>query len=142
MSFRQRILLSCLAVPAMTALTAGSAWTQAPVRPTFPTRIGWLTLDGYYSHYRLDASRKTAVDMTGLGARLMWHPSIGSEDASPIPPRAALGLFVEHAPEQRLGFTLLHAGVQGDLSVMASPLYGRVEPLLSLSIGALRTGTI
>lgn len=58
--------------------------------------------------------------------------------SSLVPQRAAVGLFAEYTSGRDGNMTMLHTGVQGDLELLDAPLWGRVEPIASLSAGGLR----
>jgi hypothetical protein len=135
----RRVLLAGLVLPVLGALVGGTAQAQDPAPYTLDPGASF---EGYYTHFRLDARGGDWKSANGFGGRLMWHPGGRETRASWLAPRIGLGAFAEYAPEQDPGFTLLHAGVQGDLSLVDTPLFGRVEPMLGLGVGALRTSGI
>jgi hypothetical protein len=120
------------------ALVAATARAQSPAPITLDNRASF---EGYYAHYRLDA-RGDATRANGFGGRLMWYPGSGEPRAAWLAPRIGLGAFAEYAPEQEAGFTLLHAGLQGDVSLLPRPLFGRIDPMVGLGVGALRTNGV
>jgi len=128
----RRVRVVAVAVPAFMALAA-----TAPAQTT-PTTAGPFTVDGYYSRYELDGLGDDRVGMNGIGARLMWYPT-ASATTSDDSPFVSLGLFAEYAPAQDVGFSMVHAGLQGDLNLVRTPLYNRVVPILSLGAGVLKT---
>ena len=137
MTLAHRIRAFALAIFAVTAFVAGTAKAQS-----IPSTVGQFAVDGYYSYYRLDAVGNDAVGMNGLGARVMWYPwrgTVSSDDAARFQSRVGLGLFGEYAPAQDRGFSMLHTGVQGDVSLLSTPLLGHVSPVASLGLGVLRT---
>jgi hypothetical protein len=138
MTLNSRILRSVFIAPAVVGIFASApAQAQVPyvLKPLTPkTRV---TFDGYYAHFRLDARGDDRIGMDGMGARIMWRPTMMADDTPILPSRIAFGLFAEYAPEQATGFSVAHAGLQGDLHVLESPLYGRVIPVVSLGAGAL-----
>jgi hypothetical protein len=121
---------------AAASLFATPAAAQSRVVPA--VRPKPALFEGYYTHYNFDRS-DGRVGMNGIGARLMWNPIRADYGATTLPARFSIGLFGEWAPSQDKGFSVGHFGVQSDLSVVRSPLFGRVLPVLSLSAGALRT---
>lgn len=138
MTLSYRILRSAFVVPAVVgALASTPAEAQIPyvLKPLTPRAR--VQFDGYYAHFRLDARGDDRIGMDAMGARLMWRPTMMAEDTPLLPSRMAFGLFAEYAPEQSSGFYVVHAGFQGDLNVLESPLYGRVIPVASLGAGAL-----
>ena len=142
MMHTHRVLLSRLVLPVLGALVAATA--QAQQSPAPLAIDGGATFEGYYTHYRLD-SRGERTRADGFGGRLMWYPGHrgrAEPRAAWLAPRVGLGAFAEYASEHEAGFTLLHAGVQGDVSLLPRPLFGRFEPMLALGIGALRTSGV
>jgi len=137
----RRLLATSLTTAFVSALAASGLHAQAPTRePAWGN--GHFTVEGFYSQYRLDGrsgSDRTTVD--GVGGRLMWQlPAFMSADDYTLSrPRAALGAFAVYTPEQNVGFTTWHVGTQADFLPLATPLFGRVDPLVSLGAGALRT---
>ncbi|HJU74155.1 MAG TPA: hypothetical protein VJ717_10445 [Gemmatimonadaceae bacterium] len=97
------------------------------------------TIEGYYTHYRLDTSGDDRLGMHGLGGRLMWNGSLRFAGLESLPSRTAIGVFAEYAPSQDRGFSIVHAGAQGDVRLASSPLFGRLTPIASLAAGALWT---
>ena len=137
MTLTHRIRVFALAVFAVAAFVAGTAKAQST-----PSAVGSFAVDGYYSHYRLDAVGNDGVGMDGLGARLMWYPwrrTVSSDEAARFQSRVGLGLFGEYAPAQDRGFSMVHTGVQGDVSLLSTPLFGHFSPVASLGLGVLRT---
>lgn len=136
----RRVLLAGLVLPVLGALVGGTAQAQEESTP-FTMGRG-ASFEGYYTHFRLDARGGDWKSANGFGGRLMWYPGGRQTQAAWQAPRLGLGAFAEYAPEQDPGFTLLHAGVQGDLRLVDTPLFGRVEPMLGLGVGALRTNGV
>jgi hypothetical protein len=137
MTLTTRVVLSSVML-AVAAALAPTAQAQVPgttavavIRPE-PGRL----IEGYYAHYRF-ALPGDRVGMNGIGARLMWNPARADYGSTALPSRFALGLFGEYVPEQDKGFSVGHVGVQGDMNVFRTPLYGRVSPVLSLGAGML-----
>ena len=136
MTLSTRVVISSLMLAfASSFATPAEAQTMSVsvIRPE-PGRM----LEGYYSHYRF-STPSDRVGMDGIGARLMWNPARADYGATALPSRFAVGMFGEYAPEQDKGFSVGHVGVQGDMSVFRSPLYGRISPVLSLGAGMLWT---
>ena len=135
MTLCSRVVLSSVLVAAA-SLFATPVAAQTPVVPAVGPKPALF--EGYYTHYRF-ARSDGRVGMNGIGARLMWNPIRADYGATTLPSRFAIGLFGEWAPNQDKGFSVGHVGVQGDVRIVRSPLFGRVSPVLSLSAGALRT---
>ena len=103
-----------------------------------PARPG-RTVDGYYAHYRLDTPGDR-IGVSGVGARFMWSPARADYGVTALPSRFAVGLFGEYVPNQEgRSFSLGHAGVTGDVNVLRTPLFGRIQPVASLGAGVLWT---
>ena len=136
MTPRTRVMLSSLVLALASVIgTAAQAQTMSAsvIRPDSHGIV-----EGYYSHYRFDTPGDRTA-MNGLGARLMWRPAARDYSTTSLTSRFALGLFGEYAPEQDEGFSVGHVGLQGDLNVLETPLYGRVSPVVSLGAGVLWT---
>jgi hypothetical protein len=105
-------------------------WTGAPQS----------AVEGFYTQYRLDTGGNgDAVEVDGVGARLMWTPA-SPTGANDLVSRSALGLFATFTPEQAgHRFSTFHAGAAMDVRPLAMPLFGRVDPILSLGAGLFRT---
>lgn len=96
-------------------------------------------LEGLYTQYRLDTDGGDRVVVDGVGARVMWSPAADA-GRNDLASRSALGVFATYTPQQRaLGFSTLHAGATMDLVPLPTPLFGRVDPVLSLGAGIFRT---
>jgi hypothetical protein len=142
----RRVLRGGLVVPVVAALALSPAEAQVTTSWTNPGtgsfEVPWfgskpVAFEGYYTHYRLDADGEDRFGMNGVGARLMWRPAPG--DSLSSMPRLGLGLFGEYAPASDLGFSLVHLGVQGDLTLVPEPWFGRLMPVVSLGAGLLRS---
>jgi hypothetical protein len=145
---RNRILLTCLVSAALTALPSTTAAAQLRTRhpgrfldvaSPYPASGGGMTFEAFYSHYRL-AGRDRRIGADGLGGRLLWQPmSALGMDSTRLAARTSLGAFAVYTPAQRLGFSTLHVGAEADVRPLGAPLFGRVDPILSLGAGAFRT---
>lgn len=113
-------LASCTALPIPVA-------AQTPARP--------VMLEPYVSRARL---APTVVGertrLSGAGARLLYRaPERLGRD------RVLVGGYLTYAPADDRGVTTSQVGALVDLSLGGRPVAGRVEPLLSLGVGAFRT---
>jgi hypothetical protein len=125
----------CAAPPAPSAAQL-PATEPAPAPAPTP-----LLLEQYLSRAQLDPAITGApARVGGAGARLL-RPLAAHDDgaAAPTASRLAVGAFATYARRGDPGLTAWHYGAQADLRLGARPLGGRVEPLLSLGVGALRT---
>ena len=134
-----RILRSGLVAVAVTVAAAGDIQAQRVAPQETSPWSGPLTVEGYYTHYRLDAAGDDRFGMNGIGGRLMWSGALRVAGVESLPSRAAVGIFAEYAPTQDRGFSILHAGAQGDIRLTSTPLFERVTPIASLAAGALWT---
>lgn len=138
MTLMNRILRTSIVVPAVAGILASepahaqTPYVLKPLKPAVP-----VTFDGYYAHFRLDSQGNSRIGMDGMGARIMWRPSMEVDDTPILPSRFAFGMFAEYAPEQSTGFYVAHAGLQSDYNLLASPLFGRVIPVAAIGAGAL-----
>lgn len=125
--------LSCAMLPipvAAQVTTPGAARlaTRAPV-----------TVEQYLSRARLDPTVAGApARLTGVGARVLWPVSRAGGGEATLSSRLAVGGFATYAPPggERVGAA--HYGLAADLRLRAAPIAGRIDPLVSLGIGALR----
>ncbi|HEX7240378.1 MAG TPA: hypothetical protein VF263_08945 [Longimicrobiaceae bacterium] len=76
------------------------------------------------------------TDLDGVGGRILW--SLARRDAPPLVSRMTLGGYVVHTPEDTEDVEMWHYGVQADLRLPGPGLVPRVDPLLSLGVGAVR----
>jgi hypothetical protein len=136
MTLSSRVMLPSvmLAFATLIAPAAGAQTISASVVRPEPTRV----VEGYYSHYRFETPGDR-IGMDGIGARLMWNLTRAYDDGTFSPSRFAVGMFGEYAPDQDKDFSVGHVGVQGDMKLFPTPLYGRVSPVLSLGAGMLWT---
>jgi hypothetical protein len=103
--------------------------------PPEPGRV----VEGYYSHYSFDTPG-SRLGVNGMGARVMWNVARADYGATALPSRFAVGMFGEYAPNQEgRSFSLGHVGVEGDMNVLRTPIFGRVLPVASLGAGMLWT---
>jgi hypothetical protein len=133
--------LSAVLILAALALCAGSP-ASLPGQPTpRDTAPAHMLLEQYLSHATLDpAVAGAAARLGGAGARLLrpLHAAHEDDDSS-IRRRLALGGFATYARPNDGGLTTWHYGALADLRLLDRPIAGRVEPLVSLGVGAFRT---
>jgi hypothetical protein len=72
-----------------------------------------------------------------VGARLMW-PLAPLSTSSPLLTRASLGGYFVHSPDDEEWTRSWRYGAQADVRVTRLPVAGRVDPLVSLGVGASR----
>lgn len=76
----------------------------------------------------------TASELDGVGGRVLWP----LRASGPLLSRMAVGGYLTHAQEAGEDPDMWHYGVQADLRLTRSPLLGRLDPLVSLGVGAVR----
>lgn len=137
MTLSTRVMLSSfvLAFAGLGTPAAAQTSSASPIEPE-----SHRVVEAYYSHYRFDVPGDR-LGMNGVGARLMWRPTT-TYTAPSLASRFAFGLFGEYVPDQDKGFAAGHVGVQGDLNVLPTPLFGRVSPVLSLGAGRFWTDRV
>lgn len=111
---------------------------SAQARPADPASNGGERYLDYFVSQWWTADRAERQS-AAVGGRVMW--ALPSPAVSPQLPlgRAYVGGYVMRLRHEEESREAWHYGTQADLSVSRSPLFGRVEPLVSLSVGALRT---
>jgi hypothetical protein len=108
---------------------------QQPVGGAAALRAGHY-LD-YFVHWQRDAEHAREA-VSGVGGRLMWQlPRAGSAPPSPLS-RAALGAYLIRIVPESDRDDVWHLGAQADIPLVRAPLARRVEPVVSLGVGALR----
>lgn len=130
----RRVLVAILSLAALGAAPAHVRAQQNPdpylVRSGEAARL----LDFFVARSRMELGSGT-TRLDGFGGRVMW-----SLAATPAPwgSRTWLGGYLVHTPQDQNDAAMWHYGVQTDLKVAPAPLAGRVDPLLSLGVGAVR----
>lgn len=127
--------LSLVAILAL-ALSAGAAPGAAAQAgdPYAPPRVeARPSFEYFVARNRLERGG-TASELDGVGGRVLWPLLAGG----PLLSRMAVGGYLSRAEEAGEEPDMWHYGVQADLRLTRSPLLGRVDPLLSLGVGAVR----
>ncbi|MBV9774846.1 MAG: hypothetical protein JO040_12910 [Gemmatimonadetes bacterium] len=133
----RNVLVVTLSLAALLGAAHAHAQTQPRQDPDpQPTRRtdGARALEYFVARNRMALGSGT-TKLDGFGGRMMW--SLASTTA-PLGSRAWLGGYVVHTPEDENDAAMWHYGVQTDLRVAREPLAGRVAPLVSLGVGAVR----
>lgn len=126
-------LVLTLSVAAAAAAVAPRAAAQAG-DPYAPPRAEFRPSFEYFvARSRLEQGG-VASRLDGVGGRVLWPLPAGG----PLLSRMAVGGYLTHAEEDGREPDMWHYGVQADLRLARSPLAGRVDPLLSLGVGAVR----
>jgi hypothetical protein len=159
----RHLLFICFAILSLSALTAtplgGQRSAYAPHLPAWsservPFTPAWgdgrVVVEGFYSRYQLDTrAGRDRLDADGIGGRLLWRLTPPADEAtaanaslaSRLASRTAVGAFAVYAPERHTGFTTWHVGAEADHQLLATPLFGRIDPIVSLGAGAFHTAT-
>jgi len=124
-------LVTILAVAAAAAAPDAGAQARDPYAP--PRVEARPSFEYFVARSRLERGG-TASRLDGVGGRVLWP--LGT--TGPLLSRMAVGGYLTHADEAGAEPDMWHYGVQADLRLSPSPLAGRVEPLLSLGVGAVR----
>src|SRR5687768_2767187 len=137
----RRALIACLAgapllAPALPLTAQLAPRYAAELDAAAPVRA----VEGFLTRYQLDTDRGSRLAVDGVGGRFVWTSRAALIDPASLAARTSVGVFGVFLPEQnRLGFSMLHAGAELGVRPLAAPLLARVEPTLSLGLGALRT---
>jgi hypothetical protein len=132
----RRIILGMLAL-GMTLIAPSALSGQVAARAA----VGGLAaerpeFDYFVSRYRDAGPSAESGGVGAVGARLMWP--LASLSGSPLLTRASLGGYVVHSPEDEELTRSWRYGAQADVRVTRLPVAGRVDPLVSLGVGASR----
>jgi hypothetical protein len=132
-------IVAALAAAAWTALPAAPAAAQVDGRGG-PPRFRY-SLEGYVSQYRLDQQLGTnKSSLGGFGLRLVYNRDTPDRESTTILDRADGSLFATYTTKQGSpDLSTLHVGLQTDFAILPTPLGGRLDPFVGLSIGVFRT---
>jgi hypothetical protein len=141
MLIRRTVYLAALGVTLGVSLVTPAA---AQPRASSARRGALPALDMDYTQIRFDAGDRK-LGASGVGARLMWQPfaTTDGSGASRLD-RTAVGLFATYTPEHTfasdVAFRSLGLGAELDLRPLAAPIASRVDPYVTLGLGAMHTG--
>lgn len=128
----KKMFVFALSVAALAGLAPLPLHAQLPDagehRPAESRRF----LDYFLSRNRLDQG----TELDGIGGRITWP--LAARGGAPLLERVSVGGYLVHTPEDAEEYEMLHYGVEADVRVSPQPLAGRVDPLLSLGVGAVR----
>ncbi len=116
-----------LAFP-IAAVLSCTLFSPANAQQAAPPRAGGGGSVEYFVACSRMALGGGRTDLDGVGGRILW----------PLVSRMALGGYVVHTPEDSEDVEMWHYGVQADLRLPGPGLVPRVDPLLSLGVGAVR----
>ncbi len=122
----------CVLASGFPASVSAQGFNAQELTPRLP-----VIIEGYFGQLRpAGAVENYTVDV--YGGRILWRLATDPID-NPILFRTFLGPFGEHLEVQSQGFSSLNLGAHADMRVLSAPLGGVIDPVLSLSAGALRT---
>ncbi|HEX2190775.1 MAG TPA: hypothetical protein VHG51_17840 [Longimicrobiaceae bacterium] len=127
-------MMRCLVVTlliAAPALLPAPAGAQAP--PELPRLETRPSFEYFVARNRLDRGG-AASELDGVGGRVLWP--LAAMD--PLLSRVAVGGYLVHSARDGEDPDMWHYGVQADLRLSRSAFAGRVDPLVSLGVGAVR----
>jgi hypothetical protein len=99
-----------------------------------------FTIEAFLTKYWLDDPDGGHFDVSGAGGRLMFNLGGSSETTNLWLRRPSIGVFAVVTPAED-DVQTLHAGVQFDARIFRGPLRGRIDPFVSLGLGAFRLRT-
>jgi hypothetical protein len=137
---RRTVYLAALGVTLGASLVtpaAAQSSTSTAGRRALPT------LETEYTRIRFDAGGRK-LSANGIGARLMWQPFATTDGPSSPLERTAVGVFATYTPEHTfssdVAFHSIGAGAALDVRPLAAPIASRLDPYVTLGLGALHTG--
>jgi hypothetical protein len=96
-----------------------------------------------YTRIRFNAGDRK-LSASGVGARLMWQPFATTGSGSSPLDRTAVGLFAVYTPEHTfasdVAFHSLGVGAALDVRPLTAPIASRLDPFVTLGLGAMHTG--
>ncbi|HEV2150363.1 MAG TPA: hypothetical protein VGR37_23390 [Longimicrobiaceae bacterium] len=123
-----------LAAP-VCALSPSPAEAQSRPLETRPRMEARPAFEYFVARNRLELGGG-AAELDGVGGRLLWP--VAGVSAAPLFSRTDLGGYLVHSPADGAEPEMWHYGVQADLRLGRAPLARRIDPLLSLGVGAVR----
>jgi hypothetical protein len=136
----RRALIACLAGAPLLDPASLSAQLAPRYAAELDAAAPVRAVEGFLTRYQLDTDRGSRLAVDGVGGRLAWTSAAALTDPASLAARTSVGVFGVFLPEQnRLGFSMLHAGAELGVRPLAAPLLARIEPTLSFGLGALRT---
>ncbi len=132
------ILTAASAATAVLVLPSGRASAQAEMQPG--ERSARYVVEGYAARSWIDNQIGAgSVRLGGFGVRV-----VGARDerrgSRTLADRTVGGAFATYTPKQGSpNVTTLHAGLESDVSLLARPLGGRLDPFFALALGLFRT---
>jgi hypothetical protein len=131
---RSSFALLLLVVPACigAAPPAGAQVFPPDARPRVDARPAF---EYFVARNRLELG-DGATDLSGVGARLLWP--LAGVSPTPLLARTDVGGYLVHSPRDGAEPEMWHYGVQADLRLTRGSVAGRIDPLVSLGLGAVR----
>jgi hypothetical protein len=129
---------------ALPVAVPGIAQAQFAIAPSGSAAWDRITIDAFMSRH--EANGLVASPLDGAGGRILF--ALGRSPAHgprPMAARTALGAFGLRTDQDAFPangaapLRTTHVGIQTDFRWLAQPAGGRLDPLVSLGIGAFRT---
>ena len=96
-----------------------------------------------YTQIRFDAGDRK-LGASGVGARVMWQPLATADGSSSLLDRTSVGAFATYTPEHTfssdIAFRSLGVGAALDVRPLSAPIASRLDPYVTLGLGAMHTG--
>ena len=134
-----RVRLAALA--ALVLAAPGTTGAQPAVLPRFGTTTtdGRLVVEGLLGQHRLTLEHGSRVRPAGYGGRVLWALGSRSDpERQTLAGRTSVGPFAIVTGREPSSPRVWHVGAHADFRVLSRPLGGRLDPLVSLSVGAFR----
>ena len=137
----KRAHVSALAAALVLSATSGEAHAQFSTPRYVDRTAGRLSLEAFITQYRLEGDRGgDRLAHHAIGGRIMWSLAPRTDPTrGTLATRTSLGGFIIHTPESQTELRTSHYGAQADVRMLRSPLAGRLDPMVSLGVGAFRT---
>lgn len=135
----KQLLVMVSTIVALLGIAPVHAHAQAATSGASRAATGQWFVDYFLSHNRVNSEDGASRTLDGVGGRMMWSlaPLAGSSRSSFLT-RTAAGGYLVHTPGDADGQEMWHYGAQADVRMTSAPVAGRVEPLISLGLGAVR----
>jgi hypothetical protein len=135
----KRMLVLTLSLAALAGLTPPQLRAQDPSFGEAPRTRGERFLDYFVSRNRLAQGDGSRTELDAIGGRLTWPlAAVAGRELIPLAERVSVGGYLVHTPADAEETSMWHYGVEADFRATDAPLAGRVDPLLSLGVGAVR----
>jgi hypothetical protein len=102
---------------------------------------GSVIFEGLYDHVRFETQHGGRMKLNGVGGRLLFAPfASDGGDSTRMIGRLSVGPYFFGTREVGPSFRTWDAGLEADLHLLQTPAFGRVQPLVSVGLGAVHAG--